>query len=302
MEKVNFLDTSVYRLCKNSPLYTEALRILHSSFKLNGNPPIFPGPQPVSIERRHIPLLRKDPYVVCEKTDGVRFVFISFKHNGKRICTFVNRNLEFYVVPVKIMKDTVLDGEVVKCNDGKWVYMVYDAVCDGDFSERYSVAKSTISKIMKVATDPIRIILKSFYPIDDIKTLCNYQFPYITDGLVFTPINEPIKIGTHETMFKWKPLAKNTIDFQMKLRHDGKWGMYLQEKGALIYETETEIGMCDSQFYKEDIIVECMYMPEHNNMWLPIKIREDKNFPNARRTFWRTMINLREDVQIHEFL
>ena len=36
------------------------------------------------------------------------------------------------------------------------------------------------------------------------------------DGLVFTPINEPIRIGTHETMFKWKPQAKNTVDFLMK--------------------------------------------------------------------------------------
>jgi len=36
------------------------------------------------------------------------------------------------------------------------------------------------------------------------------------DGLIFTPINEPIRIGTHETMFKWKPRNKNTIDFLVK--------------------------------------------------------------------------------------
>ena len=36
------------------------------------------------------------------------------------------------------------------------------------------------------------------------------------DGLVFTPVYDPIRLGTHETMFKWKPLEKNTVDFLMK--------------------------------------------------------------------------------------
>ena len=36
------------------------------------------------------------------------------------------------------------------------------------------------------------------------------------DGLVLHPVNEPIRLGTHETMFKWKPQEQNTVDFLMK--------------------------------------------------------------------------------------
>ena len=34
----------------------------------------FPGSQPISIERRHFPLLRKNEYVICDKSDGERFL------------------------------------------------------------------------------------------------------------------------------------------------------------------------------------------------------------------------------------
>ena len=40
---------------------------------------IFPGPQPVSIERKHFDILKTNEYWVCEKTDGVRFIFLAVK-------------------------------------------------------------------------------------------------------------------------------------------------------------------------------------------------------------------------------
>lgn len=279
-----------------------AILLLHQKFgtlKNGRHPPIFPGPQPVSIERRHIPILKQNPYVVCEKTDGVRHVLMCFKHEGKKVVVMINRNLECKVVPIRMQHtDVILDGELVQCHDGKWLYMVYDIVEPGNFPDRYEKARAVTSKILKVAKDPFKVQLKTFYTMDQFPQFLEQKYPYETDGFVFTPVAEPIKIGTHETMFKWKPLEQNTIDFQLKKRpQTTNWGLYVQDKGALIYECE--IPHDDS--YVEDQIAECKFIKK-GHTWQPIKVREDKNFPNARRTFYRTMINLREDIQVGEFM
>jgi hypothetical protein len=117
-------------------------------------------------------------------------------------------------------------------------------------------------------------------------------------------VSDPVRIGTHETMFKWKPRDMNTIDFQVKWRGN-KWGLYIQEKGSLIFESEITPGMVEESFADwlvEDAIVECQYMIDSTPIWWkPIGIRTDKTYPNNRRTFYRTMVNVKEDIKIQEF-
>lgn len=302
MENVNYIETSLWRVKPDTPLHNAALTLLHTKFGTikNGKfPPIFPGPQPVSIERRHFPLVKQNPYVVCEKTDGVRHALMCFKFEGKKMVMLVNRNVEFYIVPIRMQHtDVILDGELVKSHDGKWLYMVYDVVEPGAFQDRYNVANTVVSKILKVSKDPFKVQLKTFYTMDQFNVFLEQTYPYETDGFVLTPVNESIKVGTHETMFKWKPLEQNTIDFQFKARPNStNWGLYIQDRGVLVYECE--IPYDDT--YKEDQIVECKFVKK-GHTWEPIKVREDKNYPNARRTYYRTMINLREDIQVGEFL
>jgi hypothetical protein len=303
MEKVVYSETSLWRVLSDTPLHNAALKLLHTKFgtiRSNGSfPPIFPGPQPVSIERRHFPVLKQAPYVVCEKTDGVRHALMCLKIDGKKIVLMVNRNIEFYVVPIRMQHiDVILDGELVKSHEGKWLYMVYDVVEPGAFPDRYDVARTVTSKILKVASDPFRVQLKTFYDMGQFGVFLEQTYPYETDGFVLTPVNDPIKVGTHETMFKWKPLEQNTIDFQLKVRPNSThWGLYIQDRGVLVYECEIPYD----DRYQEDQIVECKFIRK-GHTWEPIKVREDKNYPNARRTYYRTMINLREDIQVGEFM
>ena len=302
MENVMYMETPLWRVKTNTPLHNAAMMLLHGKFGTirNGKcAPFFPGPQPVSIERRHFDHVRQNPYVVCEKTDGVRHVLMCFKFEGKKMVLLVNRNTEFYVVSIRMQHtDVILDGELVKTHEGKWLYMVYDVVEPGTFPERFQLANTVISKIMRVAKDPFKVQLKTFYTMDQFSTFLDQKYPYETDGFVLTPVSESIKVGTHETMFKWKPLEQNTIDFQLKKRpNSSNWGLYIQDKGVLVYECE--IPHHDS--YVEDQIVECQFI-KNGHSWEPIKVREDKNYPNARRTFYRTMINLRENIQVSEFM
>jgi hypothetical protein len=125
-----------------------------------------------------------------------------------------------------------------------------------------------------------------------------------TDGFIFTPVRSPVRIGTHETMFKWKPRDSNTIDFKFKLNHNGtKWGLYIQEKGTLFFETEIT---CDhvpvGLDIKEGDIVECQFMYDDSpKWWKPIHVRTDKIHPNNKRTYFNTLLNISEDLQLHEF-
>ena len=106
---------------------------------------------------------------------------------------------------------------------------------------------------------------------------------------MFTPVDEPVRSGTHETMFKWKPKDRITIDFLVR----GK-DLYLQERGQLYKESEIH----GNHSYPDDTILECAY---GELGWSPVKVRTDKTHPNNRRTFLRTLINLKENIGYEEF-
>ena len=51
------------------------------------------------------------------------------------------------------------------------------------------------------------------------------------------------------------------------------------------------------------MIVECKYITDDTPMWwMPILERTDKTHPNNRRTFYRTLVNIKEDIKMSDFL
>ena len=165
--------------------------------------------------------------------------------------------------------------------------------------------------------DKHRLQMKEFHHMRDFKDFMDEYLPNVkqeVDGLVFTPINEPIRLGTHETMFKWKPQMKNTVDFLMKREPSREtpgcvpghpaWRLYVQEKGKLFFESEIPHNrMEDKPWFEDGAIVECMYMGWEEPMWWkPLKRRHDKTYPNNRRTFYRTIVNIKENIKMKEFL
>lgn len=305
LEKVPFIDTELWKVKRDSPLHQQANLFIHTTWGTlrNGQaPPIFPGPQPTSIARRHLPLLRQNQYLVCEKTDGTRYGLICFMFDGKKMCMLVNRALDMYLLslnmPRTAYKGTFLDGELVRATDPPaWSFVVYDGVViSGEhigsrtLEHRLEACTRFVTGISRAAKDPVRhIYVKRFWDLGSLGDLLTHEFPYETDGLVFTPNQEPVRAGTHDTLFKWKPRDKNTIDFQVKGRR-----LFVQEKGLLVYECDID------EEYPDGTIVECTYIP-HMRRWVPIGVRTDKQHPNSRRTFYKTLENIREDIQLDEF-
>lgn len=292
---------SLWKVKKDTTLEKHVLSFVHHVWGVELSTGYFPGPQPVSIERRHFPILRRSEYLVCEKSDGVRHLLVALMYNDKKMCIIMNRANDMFLVPLNLPKvaynGTVLDGELIQGN----LLLVYDAVCVSGTSvrnlnliQRMENANLVVKNILKLKTDKITVRCKTFYNLRNFEAFQNEFIPtltYKTDGLVFTPLHEPIRVGTHETMFKWKPRDQNTVDFQIKENR-----LYLQEKGRFVYEGELRVR---PDWITEDCIAECQYT---NDGWIPRNLRIDKTHPNNRRTFYRTLQNIKEDIQMSEFL
>ena len=241
----------------------------------------FNGAQPVSIERRHFRLLLSKRYVVCEKTDGIRHFLI--REDGEPY--MLNRALVKTAVNVRIPKNTYLDGELV----GDSTFIVYDAmmidgedICELNLLDRMERAKILIKKV-PFLKGGFRMVSKNHVPLTDIGKLD--PFKEGTDGLIFTPIDEPVRYGTHETLLKWKPAEHITIDF-----------MYDRE-GFLC----TQAGAVARARFKAQVgsIVECRLVNGH---WELVKVRTDKIHSNNKRTYERTLVNIREDIKFSELV
>jgi len=273
----------------------DAIRFIHECWESDGTR--FPGPQPVSIERRHFPLLKRQPYFICEKTDGVRHLLASTEEG-----TFlVNRAFKVEAIKIRVPKETLLDGELVKTKTGKVLFVVHDAVLvkgvdlkNLPLNVRLETARKAIKAIIKTAQAPFEIRVKEMRLLGSEKLQPLDSFEYETDGLVLTPINEPIRMGTHETMFKWKPHSRITIDFELRNGRE----LWVQDRGMPYKEADLHIHNRRPDL-PDGSIVECGYGEVG---FFVEKVRTDKTHANNRRTYFRTMINLRENIQEGELI
>ena len=282
-------------------------------------PHMFPAPQPISVERRHFGQLNSHPYVVSPKADGERFLLVAL---GDR-SVLINRGFEETDIKFRFKKNafegTILDVE--KIGNRILVFDAYqvngEIIKDRGLDERLERATALVKSILKTSKDPLKIEMKPVFERDELEKAIKTDFGYETDGLIFTPKDEPARIGTHETMFKWKPLEKNTVDFQVvpsTRMHDCRqemiygYDLYVQEHGKKICEARLPQDLVEPHWRPimdagkdHCLILECEYIQGEVNFWRPIGIRRDKMMPNARRTFQRTLVNIEEDIQWKEF-
>jgi len=280
---------------------------------------MFPAPQPISVERRHFGQLNSHPYVVSPKADGERFLLVAL---GDR-SVLINRAFEETDIKFRLKKNafegTILDVE--KIGNRILVFDAYqvngEIIKDKYLDERLERATSLVKSILKTSKDPLKLEMKPVFERNELEKAMKTDFGYETDGLIFTPKDEPARVGTHETMFKWKPLEKNTVDFQVvpsTRMHDCRqemiygYDLYVQEHGKKICEGRLPQDLVEPHWRPimdagkdHCLILECEYIQGEVNFWRPIGIRRDKTMPNARRTFQRTLVNIEEDIQWNEF-
>ena len=283
---------------------------------------IFPGPQPISIERSHFPQLTSNPYWVCAKTDGVRYIFVCTYLDDKPYCCLINRKKDVYLLKMEINKDaykgTILDGELVLTKNNEYEYLVYDStiVCGESctsqvHSVRMKKALSIVDYIKQNNTKPcIQISIKTFYPLDKMNEYIQYMVPSLNheiDGYIFTPEKDPVRSGTHPAMFKWKEQMKNTVDFLVTKVPNGIQPTYTMKiaKGkqqVILHDQKIRVmdKRMEQKLNTEPRIVECKYISD--GLWEGLFIRTDKIHPNNMLTYKKTLLNISENIQLEEFM
>lgn len=209
----------------------------------------FPGSQPVSFERRHLNEMKKQHYLVAEKTDGMRYMLLIL---GDRGAFMVDRHFGMRKLPMRFpgsRAGALLDGELVvdthlETGRRKVRYLIYDAcVVAGELVTGYPLT----TRLMKAdrgvlapryaegtanAAEPFTIELKDHFELKDLPWLFDHiapsrgEHPFVfvdehrglrhgTDGIIFTPVNTRYQHQTDPLVLKWKPAEMNSVDFRL---------------------------------------------------------------------------------------
>lgn len=222
----------------------------------------FPGPNPVSIERKDIAAIREDDYIVALKTDGVRYLLLLTisKASNEPMAVMIDRALNMYEVEVwaneaYFTKGTLFDGELVWDNGGSLSFIIFDVVAisgqscvEMPYRDRLQAIHSSVlcvdasyddervecmvgeedKLIARNNDNRLRIYPKVCVPKAQAHTLweqrlhCSHQ----NDGLILTRNAAAIGSGTSDSIFKWKPT--HSIDLRGIFRAE-VWSFFANE-------------------------------------------------------------------------
>lgn len=178
----------------------------------------------MSFQKEHLHLLEESDYYVCEKSDGVRYL-LYFTQPPSGPCAFlIDRAYKIYelrgvFLPDRknldeIIKDTVLDGELVTDHTGNFTYYIFDCLLYNSakvwhlkLPQRLRFVQNEIIKVFedveqKHSRYPFKLLLKEMhkpYGIQAVFEKIELQ-NHDNDGLIFTPVNEPLVSGTMPTL------------------------------------------------------------------------------------------------------
>ena len=338
----------------------------------HSNVPTFIGSNPVSLLESHVyDFLKREEYVITEKTDGFRFFlcfFVMTNVNTKqktRITTFINRKMDIYVAPYECILDrpqiyagTILDGELAlniqKSNLAKrpqYDFLCFDCVASEGrgcttlpYSQRLELCREALKNIQVTPSEQgleiihsspsarpsmdsiqtndtldVTLLCKKTYPLDEMMHVMHDVIPnqsYFNDGLIFTGEHREMMPNRNHFQFKWKSRNQHYVDFLirpkarkhqvhaslLKILYFEFWCM--DKKNLVLYLDYVPLhfsnfcflGFTDlNDFYKSDYIVEMAHDPD-THTWKPVRLRNDKEFPNDSYTIHITIENIRENL------
>lgn len=317
-------------LVTDTSIIEHARKLILEMYNLPPTMTYFPGALPVSLMRKDLSYITEMPYMVAEKTDGVRYLLLAFKDDKHSYSLLVDRGFRFYFTFVKFTTSlliglgTLFDGEIILEETG-FKFYAHDLVCVAGNQrvalQTYQQRMYHVKQILRwqcfpadnPAQDLILMLPKQVFPISDLTKLWNElipELPHRCDGLIFTPNNLPHEGKKNKLLFKWKQPGDNTVDLQLGPYNpaDGSYSLLTWDTSQ--YFEFCNITMSMDQWQSIGIsnpnnhlgsILECKFYFERN-MWIPEHVRKDKIVPNDVTTIRKTIEAMVENLTIHELL
>lgn len=260
----------------------------------------FPGPNPCSIERADFDKLRRHPYKVCEKTDGVRVLLVVATFDEFQLVTLITRAWDVYIIPLHKCprvwyQGTVLDGELVRNESGGWEWIGFDAILVSGipvYREPLEYRLAALERSMRTyepsPSDTVVLSVKRYYDtVEEYQeSLSNVR--HHVDGVILTPAKLGIQVGRHQSMYKLKGAGQHTVDFLYK------------DRGLHVFDPSNKDHVCVANMTIDippGSIIECSFA---DNTWKFHHVRHDKKTANDMLTYRKTLTNIDENIQIRD--
>lgn len=311
------LVPSAHMITDLAKLYFVKQRISHLWGLPGGARKYNPSPNPVSLERRDLVTLKKNNYVVAEKSDGVQYLLLldtwaadmCLPCSGLPLAVMVNRNYDVFEVRVmaqsNFFKGSLFIGELVWEHEAhltsgmpRQLFLVFDMPALGGQSyagvpnymtrymhivglfstpgqditknpKKWSETCEQLAEAGKIVCEGNQYALafrqKPCASLSGLKNLWekHRKLRHNSDGLIFTPVECPIGVGTQYNLFKWKP--HNTLDFEVKGTYDletKQWECWVwyRKDGVLVDGSQHGLFL-PKEFDKDDERVEFVELP-----------------------------------------
>lgn len=155
-------------------------------------------------------ILSKNPHMLSVRTNGNPYLLYLTQHNFVNQCIFIDKKIQHgYFYPRMIIgkfwfddelfKNTLLDGEMVKANDGSWVYIINDIIMyNGEQLSNWNLIKRInfvqnmlVNKYQPDALNTCLLVIKRYFYYNEADYLLESfipSLPYTCRGIYFKPL------------------------------------------------------------------------------------------------------------------
>lgn len=161
-------------------------------------------------------VVQNRPHMMCVRTNGNPYLLLLTKCNFINQCIFIDKKIQqgyYYprMIVTKLWFDdslfehkTVLDGEMVRLSEGKWIFVIHDILCDRGISLASWNLMRRVSRIYELLVhqfrpdvyDVCKLEVKRYFPINEARELVETfipSLPYTCRGIYFKPLFQKFK-------------------------------------------------------------------------------------------------------------
>lgn len=278
----------------------------------------FPGPMPVTIDRKSHSRLRAD-YMVTPKADGTRVLMLCLRYfidgEQQKICALLHRDGTCHLIVLHttggFYEDggSLFDGELVQLTDGTTNLFLFDCYAHRGATLAASALEARLAHVdalvrdTEPAAERLRLHAKAYTEFDAHALpeatgwlRGEHELPFRTDGVVFV---HKSRLGRGYEQYKMK--RDHTVDL-----------VVVEDEDCLCLASADDND--DTWVVKQELrqppawvlpntVVECsVHVCDDYACFTPLHARPDKPVPNSEYVVEKTVQTIRDNISLESLL